>query len=84
MWARELLVALDGMSLDMFSQAFLALRLESTDVAVEHLAGVPVFQMNLTLVSLEMSFLGEALGTNRAQEWVAEEMSLHAVLGSKY
>lgn len=83
-WARELLVALDGMSLDMFPQTLLSLCLESTDVAVEHLSGVPVFKMNLALVSLEMSFLREAFGAHGAQERITEEMGFHAVLGGKY
>lgn len=51
--ARELLIALDGVSLDVFPQTFLALRLETANVAVEHLAGVPVFEMNLFLAIVE-------------------------------
>lgn len=84
MWAGELLVALDGVTLDMLPQTLLSLRLEPANVAIEHLSGVPVLQMNLTLVPLEMSFLRESFGADRAQERVAEKMSLHAVLGGKY
>lgn len=82
--ARELFIALDGVTLDVFSQTFLTFRLEPTNVAVKHLARVPVFEMNLAFMSLEMRLLREAFGTHRAQERIAKEVSLHAVLGGKY